>query len=351
MPRSGDFYSAASPSPPATSTATGGTTWWPAPPSAACSGSSTAWMVPRSCPVRRTARFYPRRQRGGRLRQQRLACGRRSSGRDRAQRRCRCSAAPTAASSPPSRRIRPAALVVSTWPPATSTATPSPTSSPARARARSRAIKIFSGLTRSRDRQLPGVRRIVPRRRVRRRGREAQTAPVFTSDDEATFEVGVAGTFDVTTSGGAGPVTLTVTGTLPPLVTFTDNGDGTGTLAGTPDPGTGRCVSADVPPPTTASIRPVDQAFTLTVNERRRSPAPTTSTFNIGVSGSFEVTSTGFPTPSLTQSRRAAHGRHLQRQRATAPVISPARRRRRASSRSRSPRPTASARMRSRTSR
>ena len=51
-----------------------------------------------------------------------------------------------------------------------------------------------------------------------------------------TFTVGSPGTFTVTTAGGPVPA-ITSSGTLPPGVTFTDNGDGTATLAGTPAAG------------------------------------------------------------------------------------------------------------------
>ena len=66
------------------------------------------------------------------------------------------------------------------------------------------------------------------------------TAPTITSADTATFTAGTHGTFTVTTSPGLPPsVALSVsTGSgqsgLPQGVGFTDNGDGTGTLAGTP---------------------------------------------------------------------------------------------------------------------
>jgi uncharacterized repeat protein (TIGR01451 family) len=65
-------------------------------------------------------------------------------------------------------------------------------------------------------------------------------APEITSADNATFAPGLAGqTFTVTTNGfPATPMTITRTGTLPAGVTFTDNDDGTATIAGTPEAGT-----------------------------------------------------------------------------------------------------------------
>jgi hypothetical protein len=58
-------------------------------------------------------------------------------------------------------------------------------------------------------------------------------APAITSANSATFTVGAAGTFTVTTTGLPAP-SLMESGSLPGNVQFTDNGNGTATLAGTP---------------------------------------------------------------------------------------------------------------------
>ena len=105
----------------------------------------------------------------------------------------------------------------------------------------------------------------------------------------ATFTVGTAGSFTVTTSGGAGPVTITETGTLPSGVSFTDNGNGTATLAGTPAANTGNSYSLTF----TASdgITPNGtQLFTLTVNQPPRITSTDHATFTAGVADSFTVT-------------------------------------------------------------
>jgi hypothetical protein len=60
---------------------------------------------------------------------------------------------------------------------------------------------------------------------------------VITSAPETTFTIGLPGTFTVTASGFPPPA-LIVTGTVPPGMTFVDNGDGTATLIGTPAAGT-----------------------------------------------------------------------------------------------------------------
>lgn len=54
---------------------------------------------------------------------------------------------------------------------------------------------------------------------------------------EPTFTVGQAGSATFKASGYPTP-TVHLYGTLPTGVSFTDNGDGTGTLSGTPQPGT-----------------------------------------------------------------------------------------------------------------
>ncbi|MBN9619589.1 MAG: hypothetical protein J0H43_07640, partial [Actinobacteria bacterium] len=62
--------------------------------------------------------------------------------------------------------------------------------------------------------------------------------PAITSAASTTFTTGTAGTFTVTTAGYPNAA-LSESGALPNGVTFTDNGDGTATLAGTPAAGTG----------------------------------------------------------------------------------------------------------------
>ena len=62
------------------------------------------------------------------------------------------------------------------------------------------------------------------------------SSPAITSANAATFIIGNAGTFTATTTGSPTP-TITKSGTLPSGVTFSENGDGTATLSGTPDAG------------------------------------------------------------------------------------------------------------------
>ncbi len=125
------------------------------------------------------------------------------------------------------------------------------------------------------------------------------TALRFTSTTSTTFAAGSAGTFAVTTVGGASVPALTLTGTLPAGVAFTDNGDRTGTLAGTPGATTG----GSYPLTFTATISgrpPVTQSFTLTVNQAPAITSGNATTFSLGAPGTFTVATTGVPTPQLT---------------------------------------------------
>ena len=121
----------------------------------------------------------------------------------------------------------------------------------------------------------------------------------ITSAPATTFTVGSANTFTVTTTGMPRP-TVTSSGALPAGVTFTDNGDGTATLAGSPDPGTGGTYALTF----TASNGigdPAVQNFTLTVQQPAAITSANAVTFVAQTAGSFTVTATGSPTPVLTQ--------------------------------------------------
>jgi hypothetical protein len=61
----------------------------------------------------------------------------------------------------------------------------------------------------------------------------AGTPPAFTSASSARFTRGLTGRFTVSAAGSPAP-SLSESGTLPPGVTFHDNGNGTATLGGTP---------------------------------------------------------------------------------------------------------------------
>ena len=130
----------------------------------------------------------------------------------------------------------------------------------------------------------------------------AATAPTITSAATTTFTVGVAGSFTVTTAGTPTPAIVRTGAVLPSGVTFTDNLNGTGTLAGTPGPATNASYALTF---TASNGNTPDavQPFTLVVSP---GTVPTitsaaTTTFTVGVAGSFTVTTTGVPAPTIVR--------------------------------------------------
>jgi hypothetical protein len=121
--------------------------------------------------------------------------------------------------------------------------------------------------------------------------------PAITSPASTAFSVGTAASFTVTSDPGYPAATgITQTGALPAGITFTDNGDGSATLAGTPATGSGG--SYPLVLTTTNTVGHDDQAFTLTVNESPLITSIDNSTFTAGTAGTFTVsTAGGFPTP------------------------------------------------------
>ncbi len=124
-------------------------------------------------------------------------------------------------------------------------------------------------------------------------------APAITSANNTTFQVGTAGTFTVMTTGFP-TAALSETGALPGNVTFVDNGNGTATLAGTPNANMGGTYPITI----TASngVSPdATQSFTLTVQQAPAITSANSTTFAEGSFGMFTVATTGFPASGLTE--------------------------------------------------
>jgi subtilase family serine protease len=122
-------------------------------------------------------------------------------------------------------------------------------------------------------------------------------APTITSANHTTFTVGVAGSFQVTAAGFPTSMTFSESGALPSGVTLSTSG----LLSGTPGPGTGGIYVITI----TASngVTPnATQFFVLTVDQAPAITSANYTTFTIGVAGSFQVTATGFPAPTFTES-------------------------------------------------
>ena len=177
---------------------------------------------------------------------------------------------------------------------------------------------------RSRARRAPGSGGAYPlthhRRQRRQPGRGTQafvltvnSSPAFTSANATTFTVGSAGTFAITTTATPAVTSITQTGALPAGVTFTDNGNGTATLAGTPAAASGGTYTLTLTASNGVGTNAV-QTFTLTVRQAPAITSAAATTFVVGAAGSFTVTTTGFPTSALTLTGAASGWGDLHRQ-------------------------------------
>ena len=124
------------------------------------------------------------------------------------------------------------------------------------------------------------------------------TDPAVTSAPAATAQVGSALAFTVTSTGSTVP-TLTATGDIPSGVTFTDNGDGTASLAGTPASGTAGDHAISVT--ATDGAGSTTQAFTLHVEAPPTFTSLPSTSGQTGVPFSYSVTTTGSPVASLSE--------------------------------------------------
>jgi hypothetical protein len=124
------------------------------------------------------------------------------------------------------------------------------------------------------------------------------TAPLFSAADAATFRVGEAASFAVTTSPGFPTLTaVTRAGSLPGGLRFTDNGDGTAGIAGTPVAGSGGVYPVTLTAaPVGGSATPSIQSFTLTVLEPATVSSGPSARFELGRESAFTIaTVAGYP--------------------------------------------------------
>ena len=128
-------------------------------------------------------------------------------------------------------------------------------------------------------------------------------APAITSANNTTFQVGAAGSFTVTTTGSPTP-SITESGALPSGVTFHDNGNGTGTLSGTPAAGTGGTYNISFTASNGVGSN-ATQNFTLRVQDFAISASPPSQTISSGHSASYTIslTSQGGLTGNLSDNR------------------------------------------------
>jgi hypothetical protein len=128
----------------------------------------------------------------------------------------------------------------------------------------------------------------------------ASSAPAITSSASTRFPVSIAGTFTVTSSGSPNSV-LKEVGALPTGVTFTDNGDGTATLAGTPASGTDGLYTIKIHA-RNGVLPAAKQTFELTVAQAPTITSANNITFGTGTLDSFKVKTSGFPIARLSES-------------------------------------------------
>ncbi|MCW2800829.1 MAG: hypothetical protein JWQ70_2301 [Aeromicrobium sp.] len=125
-------------------------------------------------------------------------------------------------------------------------------------------------------------------------------APKLTGPMASTYTVGQAGGPDQFSQTEGFPDAILSSSTLPGGLAFTPQSGGKGTIAGTPDAGTGGHYDVTItgdngtPPPAT-------WPFSLTINQAPGIDGPAASTFTVGTAGSSDAfTTTGYPKPDLS---------------------------------------------------
>src|SRR2546427_4277907 len=122
-------------------------------------------------------------------------------------------------------------------------------------------------------------------------------APTITSANNATFIVGVPGSFTVTATGFPTAMSFSETGALPNGVTLNSS---TGVLSGTPTAGTAGAYSITLI--ANNGVTPNGtQSFTLTVAQVPVITSANIATFGEGTPGTFTVTASGFPAPAFSE--------------------------------------------------
>ena len=124
-------------------------------------------------------------------------------------------------------------------------------------------------------------------------------APALTRIPATTGAVNTALNMPLTAVGYPVPA-LTESGTLPDGVRFTDHGDGTGAISGTPAPGSGDRYPITVTAASTSGT--ATRSFVLKIDEAPAITSANSTTVATGYIFSFLVTATGYPAPKITES-------------------------------------------------
>jgi hypothetical protein len=99
---------------------------------------------------------------------------------------------------------------------------------------------------------------------------------------------------------------ITRNGALPAGLTFTNNGDGTATLTGTPSSSSGGNYPVTLSAQTAGGV--TTQAFVLTVTSAPAIVTGTSATATVGSGFDFTVRAKGFPAPTLTETGAIPQG-------------------------------------------
>ena len=114
--------------------------------------------------------------------------------------------------------------------------------------------------------------------------------PVFTSPNTATFTVGTSGSFSISANTG----TIGLTSALPKGLSFTESNPAA--IAGIPAAGTGGQYTVTLTATDTSET--AQQSLILDINEGPQITSVNTAAMFVGMPGSFDVTTTGFPSVS-----------------------------------------------------
>lgn len=129
---------------------------------------------------------------------------------------------------------------------------------------------------------------------------EIVEAPELSGPTASTYTVGEPGGPDVFEQTGGHPVATITTGSdLPAGVDLADNGDGTGTLAGTPAPGTGGEYAVTVEG-SNGTGPDATWPFALTVEEAPSLDLPAATGARVGTASTIDLTVAGFPHPETS---------------------------------------------------
>ena len=122
----------------------------------------------------------------------------------------------------------------------------------------------------------------------------------FTDSGGGTLVAGTPGSLTITTTA-APTAGIWESGALPPGITFTDNGDGTAALAGTPATGSGGTYALTLTASNAIGFA-ATQSYVLTVNASPAITSDSPNAFVVNQPESFTITSSGgYPTPAISE--------------------------------------------------